>query len=64
MRKSLIPFLIVALLVSVFVTPGGTVYAQGIALPADMNKTFNPISISAGGTSHLNITIINPNRFN
>src|SRR6266496_2250296 len=63
MRKSFLPILIVALLISMFVSPGGTAYAQGIALPAEMNKTFTPIRIAAGGTSVLRVTIFNPNSF-
>src|SRR6266487_783359 len=63
MRKSLIPFLIVALIVSFFMTPGQTAYAQGVSLPAEINKTFTPISIAAGGTSLLRVTIFNPNPF-
>jgi LPXTG-site transpeptidase (sortase) family protein len=63
MRKSLIPFLVVAMLVSVLVSPGQTVKAQGVSLPAEINKSFTPISIAAGGTSVLRVTIFNPNVF-
>ena len=42
---------------------GQTAYAQGISLPAEMNKSFSPISIVAGGVSQLNVTIYNPNAF-
>lgn len=43
--------------------PGQVAYAQGISLPAEMNKSFSPISIVAGGVSQLNVTIYNPNVF-
>jgi len=63
MQKSLKHFLVVALIVSIFFSSGQTASAQGVSLPADMNKTFTPISIAAGGTSVLRVTIFNPNTF-
>jgi LPXTG-site transpeptidase (sortase) family protein len=50
------------LIVSILAVPGQTVYAQ-ISLPAEINKSFSPISIEAGGTSRLRVTIFNPNSF-
>jgi LPXTG-site transpeptidase (sortase) family protein len=56
---------ILFLLISAFIPASGdsgqTVKAQGIALPAEINKSFTPISIVAGQTSVLKITIFNPN---
>ena len=37
--------------------------AQAGSLPAQMNKSFSPISIPAGGISTLSVTIYNPNSF-
>ncbi len=37
--------------------------AQSLSLPAQVNKSFTPISIPAGGTSTLSISIFNPNSF-
>lgn len=39
------------------------VKAQGTTLPAQMNKGFSPVTISAGGVSTLSINIYNPNPF-
>src|SRR5512133_3081824 len=63
MRQSLLAFLAIVLLMSFFMVPGQTAYAQGISLPAEINKSFSPISIVAGQTSILSITIFNPNVF-
>ena len=63
MQKSIKPFLVVALIISFLVSPGQNAYAQGISLPAEINKTFSPISIAAGATSLLRVTIFNPNSF-
>jgi len=43
--------------------PGFGVYAQGLSFPAEINKSFTPISIPSGGISRLNVTIYNPNTF-
>jgi len=63
MHKSVIPFLVGALIVSILLNPGETVAAQVLSFPAEMNKSFSPISIAAGGVSRLNVTIYNPNAF-
>ncbi len=63
MQKTIKPFLVVALIVSFLVSPAQNAYAQGISLPAEINKTFSPISIAAGATSLLRVTIFNPNAF-
>ncbi|HSL46658.1 MAG TPA: sortase [Anaerolineales bacterium] len=63
MRRPLIAFIVVGLLVSSFLTPGKAVSAQVITLPAEINKNFSPISISPGGTSRLSVTVYNPNPF-
>ena len=63
MRKSILPFVVVALLASILLAPGKVVYAQVITLPAEINKGFSPLSIPSGGTSRLSVTIYNPNPF-
>jgi LPXTG-site transpeptidase (sortase) family protein len=63
MRKSLIPFLVVTLLVAIMGTSNQTAYAQVISLPAEINQKFTPISILAGDISVLSLTIFNPNIF-
>jgi LPXTG-site transpeptidase (sortase) family protein len=63
MQKSVLPFLVGALIVSILFTPGETVDAQVLSFPAEMNKSFSPISIAAGGVSRLSVTIYNPNAF-
>ncbi len=62
MRRSIISLLVVVLIVSFLAVPVQTVYAQ-VSLPAEINKSFSPISIAAGGTSRLSVTIFNPNPF-
>ena len=63
MQKSVVPFLVGALMVSILFTPGETVAAQVLSFPAEVNKGFTPISIAAGGVSRLRVTIYNPNAF-
>ena len=63
MQKSIKPFLIAALIFTILVSPWQTASAQGISLPAEINKTFSPISIAAGASSLLRVTIFNPNPF-
>ena len=63
MQKSVLPYLMGVLIVSMLFTPGETASAQVLTFPAEINKGFSPISIAAGGTSRLNVTIFNPNAF-
>src|SRR6266487_1806187 len=63
MQKSVVPFLVGAMIVSILLTPGETAAAQVLSFPAEMNKSFSPISIAAGGVSRLSVTIYNPNAF-
>src|SRR5215212_9161182 len=63
MKKLLVPFLVGALIISILVFPKQNVYAQVISFPAEINKSFTPISIAAGGISRLRVTIFNPNAF-
>ncbi len=51
----------ILLLLIMLLWPLTTVYA--IAIPAEINKQFTPISIDAGGISVLRVTIFNPNTF-
>src|SRR5512134_3826580 len=63
MRKILPLLLVVALLASVLSVPASPVHAQDFSIPAEINKSFSPISIPSGGTSRLSVTIFNPNDF-
>jgi len=49
--------------VMLLIHPRFGVYAQGLSFPAEINKSFTPISIPSGGISRLNVTIYNPNTF-
>ena len=63
MRKSIVPFLAGILIISILTTPVPNSHAQVITFPAEMNKSFSPISIPAGGTASLHVSIFNPNAF-
>jgi LPXTG-site transpeptidase (sortase) family protein len=71
MRKSLlrtkyvihIAVLLLILIIQFSFAPTRVVQAQTVSLPAQINKSFTPISIPAGGTSTLSISIFNPNSF-
>jgi LPXTG-site transpeptidase (sortase) family protein len=63
MQKSVLPLLVGALIVYILLSPRGTAAAQVLSFPAEMNKSFSPISIAAGGLSRLDVTIYNPNAF-
>lgn len=63
MQKSVLPFFVGTLIVSMLLNPGGTASAQVLSFPAEMNKSFSPISISGGGVSRLDVTIYNPNAY-
>ncbi|HUE99390.1 MAG TPA: hypothetical protein VMN99_09045, partial [Anaerolineales bacterium] len=63
MRKSIITFLVGALIVSILVSPKQNAYAQVLSFPAEINKSFTPISIPSGGISRLRVSIYNPNAF-
>ena len=45
------------------VNPGFAVHAQVLSFPAEINKSFTPISIPSGGISRLEVTVYNPNTF-
>ena len=65
MKKKIALFVCLVLIAGMMslVNPGTTVQAQVISYPAEINKSFTPISISSGGVSRLNVTIYNPNSF-
>lgn len=63
MNKSILSFLIVGGLVFSLAGLGQSVQAQGLSFPAEMNKSFTPLSIDQGGTSRLQVTVFNPNNF-
>src|SRR5689334_11831862 len=63
MRKSIVPFLTGILIVFTLMAPPSNAHAQVVTLPAQMNKSFSPISIPAGGTARLRVSIFNPNAF-
>ena len=60
MKKSITPFLVGVLIVSMFVAPVSVAEAQVITFPAEMNKAFTPLSIPAGGTARVRVSIYNP----
>ncbi len=63
MNKSILSLLLVGgLVVSTFAT-GQTVQAQQLSFPAQINKSFTPLTIEPGGTARLLVTIFNPNVF-
>ncbi len=62
--KALQVTILLALLVaSLGIQPITNALAQTLTFPAEINKSFTPISIPAGGVSVLSITIFNPNSF-
>ena len=63
MKKSMLPFLMGTLILSMLVLPESASFAQGITLPAQMNLDFSPLSIAPGATSRLGMSIFNPNVF-
>lgn len=63
MQKSVLPWLMGVMIVSMLFSPGENVSAQALSFPAEMNKGFSPISIAVGETSRLNISVFNPNAF-
>jgi LPXTG-site transpeptidase (sortase) family protein len=63
MQKSILPWLMGVLIISMLFTPGETASAQVLTFPAEINKGFSPISIAAGGVSRFSVTIYNPNAF-
>ena len=62
MTKSILSLLICGgLIFSTLV--GQAVQAQGFSFPAEMNKSFSPLSIGSGQVSRLRVTVYNPNAF-
>ena len=62
MQKSITSLLLGVLIVCVL-SQGQTAHAQDLSFPAEINKSFTPISIAAGGISRLRVTIYNPNDY-
>jgi len=62
MSKSIRSLFLVSILISA-ITFSQVSPAKALSFPAQMNKSFNPIAIVAGGTSTLSVTIFNPNSF-
>src|SRR5512139_2808456 len=63
MNKSVFAFLIGGGLIFSLLGVGQRAQAQGFSFPAQMNKSFNPLSIAPGGVSRLQVTVYNPNAF-
>ena len=63
MNRSILALLLTGVLILSIWGPRAGVQAQGFSFPAEMNKSFSPISIGPGGTSRLSVTIYNPNTF-
>lgn len=51
----------IALFLALSLLLGQVSPAQALTYPAEINKSFTPISITSGGTSRLRVTIYNPN---
>ncbi len=62
MRKAFKFLLLISILISSLVS-GPVTPAHAASLPAEVNKTFTPLQIDAGGYSVLRVTIYNPNTF-
>lgn len=63
MCSTIKPFFVFAVLLCLLLpSPVSSVQAQ-VSFPAEINKSFLPISIVAGQTSRLSVTIFNPNGF-
>jgi hypothetical protein len=65
MKKKIIFFVRLVLCegMLIFANSGLVARAQGLSFPAEINKSFTPISIPSGGISRLIVTIYNPNSF-
>ena len=63
MNKSIFSLLIIGGLIFSTFAGGQTVQAQGLSFPAQMNKSFAPLTIKPGGVARLAVTIFNPNLF-
>ena len=63
MNRSTLALLVIGGLIFSTVFTGQIVKAQGLSFPAEINKSFSPISIPSGGTARLSVTIYNPNVF-
>ena len=58
-----LPLIFFILLLALAILQQPTGHASGFSFTANINQQFTPISIVAGGTSVLQITIYNPNNF-
>ncbi len=54
---------IVALTINSLIVPVSPAHADGVSIPAQINKSFSPLSIVVGATSVMSVTIYNPNSF-
>lgn len=63
MNRSTLSLLVHMGLAFSLLTAGHSVKAQGFSFPAQMNKSFTPLSIAPGGTAQLQVSIFNPNSF-
>jgi LPXTG-site transpeptidase (sortase) family protein len=63
MNRSVLSLLLKGVLIGSILLEGQIVRAQGFSFPAEMNKSFTPISIMPGEVSRLSVTIFNPNVF-
>ena len=63
MNRSILSLLLKGVLILSLLLGGQAAQAQGPFFPAEMNKSFSPISIVPGGISRLRVTIYNPNAF-
>ena len=63
MNRKMTSVVILIAVMIFLVQPGFAVQAQTLSYPAEINKSFTPISIPSGGITRLEVTIYNPNTF-
>ena len=63
MRIKAVRFVLLVFVLISSVVYGPVTAVHALNFPAQINKSFSPISIVAGGTSVLSVTIFNPNSF-
>jgi len=63
MNRKITSVVILIAVMIFLVQPGFVVQAQVLSYPAEINKSFTPISIASGAITRLNVSVYNPNTF-
>jgi LPXTG-site transpeptidase (sortase) family protein len=63
MKRSIFSLLVCGGLIFATLAAPHEIQAQGFSFPAQMNKSFSPLSITPGGISRLQVSVYNPNAF-